>query len=263
VSGALSGKRVLVARAAGQTESAARALREAGAEPVVIPCIVIGPVGDGSALREAVRDVRDTDWVVFTSENGVAFTWAALEAEGLGRDAFGHARFAVVGSATLAALKARGVVADVVAKEFRGEGLATELVPRLGGPRRTPVSVVLFRAQDGGDALPKALIEAGAEVDVVPTYRTKARPEGAHQVRRLLETGELDVVVLSSGSIAESLADALGDDSTPLLGRVTVAAIGPVTGSAAARLGLRVDVVAREATIAGLVRALVEHLHRN
>jgi uroporphyrinogen-III synthase len=55
------------------------------------------------------------------------------------------------------------------------------------------------------------------------------------------------------------------DDRSPAgaLAGVQVACIGPITARAAEAEGLRVDVVASEHTIPGLVQAIVQHLEHS
>ncbi|HXG75811.1 MAG TPA: uroporphyrinogen-III synthase, partial [Gaiellaceae bacterium] len=60
-------------------------------------------------------------------------------------------------------------------------------------------------------------------------------------------------VVLASGSAARSLAAQGG------AGDALVVCIGPRTAEAAAEVGLRVGLVADEATAEGIIRALVSH----
>jgi len=63
-------------------------------------------------------------------------------------------------------------------------------------------------------------------------------------------------VTFASSSAVRNLAKLLGGD-TLLLERPLIACIGPVTAQAARRLGLRVDVIASDHTIGGLVEAMV------
>jgi len=254
----LAGKRVLIARAEGQSEGPAHLLTERGAEPVVIPAIVIGPPDDEAALLSVLGRLAAFDWVVFTSANGVEHTWRALERGGLGRDAFGGARFAVVGTATGEALASRGVTAHLQAKEFRGEGVATALLEAIravgGSPR-----VLLLRAQEARDVLPEALRSAGVAVEDVAVYRTRASAEGGASIRRQLAEGAVDVVVFSSGSTVDAVCDALGESAAEALARVTVACLGPVTVTSARARGVRVDVVPPVATFASVIDALDAH----
>jgi len=258
----LSGKRVLVTRAGAQAGSAAVLLREAGAEAVVVPTITIEPPSDPAPLAKAIADLRAGAyaWVAFTSANGVEGTWRAIEAAGENAGSFGAARLAAVGPATARALADHGLRVDVLAEESRGEGLAEAMLAAMkergaGKPPR----VLLARAARAREALALALRAAGCTVDVVAAYET--RPATGAAVDALgaeLDAGRLDAVLFTSGSTVDNLCDALGPRAAALLGRVRLASIGPVTSDAIRARGLRVDVEARETTVAGLIRALAE-----
>ena len=79
---------------------------------------------------------------------------------------------AAIGPGTAAELERRGVRADVVPERSVAEALveALETVPVEG--RR----VLVARAAEARDVLPKALEERGAEVDVLALYDTVAAP---------------------------------------------------------------------------------------
>jgi uroporphyrinogen-III synthase len=66
-------------------------------------------------------------------------------------------------------------------------------------------------------------------------------------------------VLLTSGSVARHLADALGESLRPSDEGVVFASIGPTTSAAARAAGLRVDVEAEEHTVEGLLEALRDH----
>jgi uroporphyrinogen III methyltransferase/synthase len=108
--------------------------------------------------------------------------------------------------------------------------------------------------------LPDTLRAAGCEVDVVAAYETRAISSAASAaLREALEAGGADIVLLTSGAIANSFVDALGDQAEILLERVTIASIGPVTSAAIRARGLAVDVEAAEYTVDGLLDALERH----
>jgi uroporphyrinogen III methyltransferase/synthase len=256
----LFGKRVLVTRAREQAEGAAGLLRDRGAEPVVVPTIEIHPPADLAALDRALAGMQAGayGWAVFTSANGVERTWTALRARGGDARAFGGARLAAIGPATARALEKLGLHADVVAKEFRGEGLAEAMLDALRAGPAAP-RVLLARAARARDVLPEALRQAGCTVDVVAAYETRApAPETVAELTRALEARRIDAVVLTSSSTVENLCDLLGGAALRLLGPLRIAVIGPVTGDTARARGLRVDVTAAQYTLPGLVRALEE-----
>jgi uroporphyrinogen III methyltransferase/synthase len=260
----LFGKRVLVTRAREQAGSTAALLREAGAEPVVVPTIEIHAPSDPAPLEKAVAALRAHEsvgahahpyaWIAFTSANGVERTWAAIVAAGGDARTFGGARLAAIGPATARALEQHGLRADVVAAEFRGEALAETMLATFGGG--TP-RVLLARAARARDVLPDALRQAGCEVDVVAVYETRPPPpEAIARLTRDLASGRIDVVTFTSSSTVENLCELLGAQAADLLAGPRIASIGPVTTATAEALGLRVDVTARQFTVPGLLEAL-------
>jgi uroporphyrinogen III methyltransferase/synthase len=277
----LFGKRVLVTRAREQAGSTAALLRDLGADPVVVPTIEIHPPSDPAPLAAAVAALlaagkgasvgvsagahaspyassyaSSYQWVAFTSANGVDFTWAALTAAGGDARAFGGIRLAAIGPATARALERRGLRADVVATEFRGEALAEAMLSSFegGAPR-----VLVARAARARDVLPDTLRAAGCEVDVVAAYETRSPPpESIARLARDLADGRIDIVTFTSSSTVENLCDLLGPRAVELLARSRIASIGPITTATASGRGLRVDLTAREYTVPGLVEALLE-----
>jgi uroporphyrinogen III methyltransferase/synthase len=254
----LFGKRVLVTRAREQAEGTADLLRERGAEPVVVPTIEIHPPADPAPLEQALTGLQTGayGWAVFTSANGVERTWAALRARGADARAFAGARLAAIGPATARALERLGLHPDVVAKEFRGEGLAEAMLDALRPGPAAP-RVLIARAAKARDVLPAALQQAGCIVDVVAAYETHAPPAATvAELTRALEERRIDAVAFTSSSTVDNLCDLLGEGAARLLGPARIAAIGPVTAGSARAWGLRVDVTAAEYTLPGLVRAL-------
>ncbi len=251
--GSLSGCRVLLTRPGEQGLRTAELLRERGAEPRVMPTIVIEPAADRPALEHALAHLGDYDWIAFTSENGVARSFAALGALGLDASARGTARIAAIGAGTAAALGAAGAHADLVAPESRGEGLAAAMLEAMAPGAR----VLILRAAEAREVLPDTLRARGCVVDVVAAYRTVAAPpEQLGAIAQALEAGEIDAALFTSASTLRTLCAYLGPRAAVLLGRVRVATIGPVTTQAAAAQGVRVDAEAREPTPLGLARAL-------
>lgn len=251
----LAGMSVLVTRARAQAATLSAALRAAGAEPVEWPTIRFdGPI-DPAPLDVALgRLVRGGyDWVVFSSANSVERVLARLDEVGLDRMALGRARVAALGSATSAALSGAGVRVDLVPPQFVAEAVVAALAERGVAGRR----VLYPHADLAGDALPSGLRALGAVVDAVQAYRTVPVTEVAPAVRTRVLRGEVDVITFASASSVRNLAASLGDAFGQLAARIVC--VGPVTATAARELGLRVDVVAEDATTDGLVAALVRH----
>lgn len=244
----LFGKRILVTRAREQASELARRLAELGAEPIEFPTIRIAPLDDYAQLDAALA--QKYDWVIFTSVNGVRFVWERLTALGRDARAFAGARLAAIGSATAEALAQHGLRADFVPREYVAEALAAQ-IGDVRGQR-----ILLPRADIARETLAHELRARGAHVDDIAAYRTvtiAASDPRAQEIRAQLERGEIDAITFTSSSTVRGFINCqLPIDNFQL----TIACIGPVTARTVRELGLRVDVVAEEYTIAGLVAAL-------
>ncbi|MGD1066278.1 MAG: uroporphyrinogen-III C-methyltransferase [Vulcanimicrobiaceae bacterium] len=243
----LFGKRVLVTRPAHQADDFAQQLWEVGAVPIVAPTIAIGPPPDPDAARAAAARVREYAWVVFTSRNGVDAFFDLLGELGRDARAFGDAKVAAIGPKTAAALSARGIRVDLVPQTYVNEAMADALLGRTQACDR----VLVFRAHEAREVLPETLYDAGRAVDVVAGYATRAVDDPS-----LAEKAEgADVVTFTSSSTVKGFLDNVPHGARLLVTK-TIACIGPITAQTAREAGIRVDVVADEFTVDGLLRAL-------
>ena len=99
------------------------------------------------------------------------------------------------------------------------------------------------------------LQEMGWEVDDVTAYRTVRAAPPAASIREAIKTGKFDAVVFTSSSTVRNLVGIAGKPHPTTV----VACIGPATAKVAEEHGLRVDVLAPEASAASLVDALAEY----
>jgi uroporphyrinogen III methyltransferase/synthase len=243
----LFGKRVLVTRPPAQAAEFAQQLWEAGAEPILAPAIAIAAPDDRAAATAAVARVRDYAWVVFTSRNGVDAFFDLLGASGKDARAFGDAKVAAIGPKTAAALTVRGIRVDFMPDVYVNEAVADGLAARTSAGDR----VLIFRAQEARDVLPETLRAAKRTVDVVAAYKTRYVDDP--ELRAKAERAE--IVTFTSSSTVHGFVHNVPDFAV-ILASKTVAAIGPITAAAVRGHGIRVDVVAEEFTVEGLVHAL-------
>jgi uroporphyrinogen III methyltransferase / synthase len=244
---ALFGKRVLVTRPAHQTDDFVARLREAGAEPILAPTIEIAPPPDLETARDAAGRVRDYAWIVFTSRNGVDAFFDRLAELGHHAGGFGDARIAAIGPKTAAALTIRGLRADLIPSAYVNEAVAEELLARTKPGDR----IVLYRAREARDVLPAMLRDRGRMVNDVTAYETRI----VHDPNLAKKTARADIVTFTSSSTVTGFVENVAD-AVQVLATKTVAAIGPITAKTAQHAGIRVDVVADEFTVAGLLHAL-------
>ena len=232
--GPLAGRSVVVTRARAQASPLAARLRALGARVVEAPAIRIEP------LEARLPDLAEFDLLCVTSPNGAQ---RLLEVAGDARALAGPA-IAAIGPGTAHALRAGGIVADIVPARAVAESLVEALAER---PVRR---ALIVRAEQARDVLPDGLRERGAQVELLPLYRTVAEPlEGA----ALDAARAADYVTFTSASSVRFYVQAAG---APRDGQ-RIVSIGPITSDALRERGLEAHVEAAEHTPDGLLAALV------
>jgi uroporphyrinogen III methyltransferase / synthase len=243
---------VLITRAGHQSAAFARALLAHGAEPILAPVIAIEAPDDAAAATRALDELPAHAWLVFTSQNGVDAFFARLDSRGGDARAIGSVKVAAIGERTAERLRSRGVRADLIPGAFISEEVARALIARTQPGDR----VMIYRAQEARDVLPRMLEDAGRRPTLVAAYKTVVAQDAAFREK----VARADVLTFTSASTVHAFCSLLGSDVAAAARGKSVACIGPVTASAAREAGLTVDVVAQVYTTMGLLEALETHL---
>ncbi len=248
----LSGARVLVPVTPTRRELA-DSLRAAGARVDEVQVLAIVPASDRGRLRDAVATWCDGgyDWLAVTSRNAVDALRQEAAAQGRSLNSpQPPAKVAAVGGSTAAACNEIGLsVRFVPARRRSASGMVDEF-PAGTGRVLAPLGNLAART------LPEGLSRKGWAVDHVEAYRTVDGPGLSPENLAELRGGEVDAVLLTSGSVAERLASPCAD--IPL--STMMVAIGETTASSARTAGLRVDAVAATPNHEGIVDTLTSIL---
>ena len=253
----LFGKRVLVTRARTQASSLSRLLLEHGAEPVEMPTIEIKAIPKTKELDKAILKLENYQWLVFTSVNGVESFFHRVYA--LNRDvrSFKGIKIGAIGTATARALENRGLRPDYLPQVYTSQGF----VAGLKNQNIVGCRFLLPRTDIAPRELADEITRLGAEVHEVIAYKTVSPNKAISQGRQMLLAGEIDIITFTSSSTVTNLLSLLSGEQE-VLERTTIACIGPTTAATAAKLGLRVDIVAQNHTIPGLIEAMEEYFQR-
>ncbi len=253
----LFGWRVLVPRTKDQAGGMTRRLASYGAVAEVVPTISVEPPRTPQQMERAVKGLVTGryEWIGFTSVNAVRAVREKFEEFGLDARAFAGLKIAAVGGVTAEALHQWGIVPDLVpVGEQSAQGLLDEWPPY--DDVLDPINrVFLPRADIATETLVAGLQDMGWEVDDVTAYRTVRAAPPAAPVREAIKSGDFDAVVFTSSSTVRNLVGIAGKPHASTV----IACIGPATVKTAEEHGLRVDVLAAEASADALVDALAEH----
>ncbi|MFL6515783.1 MAG: uroporphyrinogen-III C-methyltransferase [Chthoniobacterales bacterium] len=245
----LSGKRIVVTRTRKQAGVLSQKFRELGADVMEIPTIRIEPPTNLRDFAELVQDAHGYDWIVFTSANGVdAFFDLFYKLYDDARE-IGAVKIAAIGPATAQRVREFHFHVDLQPEEFVAEAVVREF-KKLGDVEN--LRILLARAEQARDVLPKSLSALGAIVDEGFAYRTVIETRDITGARDRFTGEGADLITFTSSSTVENFM-ALG---LPLPEGVKIASIGPITSQTVRQAGLKVDVEARRHDIEGLVDAV-------
>jgi uroporphyrinogen-III synthase len=261
IPGSLKGRRIGVTRAEQQLGEARRLFEAAGATVVDLPALAVTPPDDWGPLDDALEELEDFHWILFSSANGVESVQQRLLLRG---SSLAHRptglRIAAVGRKTAALLETLGATADFIPPEFVADSLI-EHFPVSGWGQR----LLLPRVQSGGrTVLAEAFAAAGARVVEVSAYETRCPDQWPSGAVQALERRELDAITFSSGKTVnhtcQLLERSFGETWRDRLRGVRLISIGPQTTARCLALLNRVDAEADPHDLAGLVQACARAL---
>lgn len=243
---------MLVTRSPEQAPAFAEALSKLGLDPVCVPTIEIVPPDSYDQLDLAIADLDRIDYLLLTSTNAVDAFFNRLSEKGI-TTLPEQLTTVAVGPKSAAAMKARGVAADLVPEDYRAEGVVALLKEKVSGKKLLYPKAGLAR-----DLIPTELGKAGAEI-IDPVAYTSATPsDAARKLKAALEAG-LDLLTFTASSTVKNFAALLDGADLTEAKQVPIASIGPLTTATAEKLGFSVIIEPEESTLEKLVDAIVKH----
>lgn len=239
----LAGRRVLLTRAADDSERWALRLAERGVTSEIMPCVRSEMLDDAATLDRLRTALQSADWLLFTSVRGVDAVARA------GVVLLPRLRVATVGEATAAAARAHFACTPYVAFGGTSRALGAELLALWSGNARAR-RIVVAGAEGGRDDAEQLLAQAGARVTRVNVYRTLPADPPATPRRDLARDGIDDVLLASPSAVAGLLNQARVGDTTRLF------TIGPTTSAAAIAAGLAVTGESATPDLDGLMEVM-------
>ncbi len=254
----LFGKRILVTRAADKAAALADQLASLGAEVEQLPAIELAPVKQNGFFRHAVEAIPQTDWLFFTSPEGIGRFASLLKPYRKDVRWLSGCRIGAIGPKTAAAIEAAGLHVDFVPKQFNQEGILDALPQRAARGKQA----LILSAEGSRDVLEEGLRARGMRVTKIPIYRAVIPKTMTRELTRLLHA-PFDLVTVTSASCVEHLSLALDTvGKRRVFSSWRFASIGPVTSAAVRARGGRVAVEATTSTIEGLVEGIAKVARR-
>ncbi len=251
----LTDKHILVTRATKHYPAMCRMVESRGANAVSLPCLAVEYLPD--MITSAMSLLDTCSDVLFTSVNGVHAVEKTMADHGRNlANAIQHKRVAAVGKKTARALAQSDIGIDIIPKNPSQDGLIDAYLAN-----GLPDSLLFFRAEEGRETLAEALSEQGVKVVTVPAYRTICPSDDAEDVLTMLRNGHIDAVLLGSAKTAMFYLQRTG--SLALANRPVIAVISEKMAIATRKLGLNVQVVAKDASFEAMLDALAGYFDQH
>lgn len=195
----------------------------------IIDCVA---VDDFSDADEAITHLDETDWLVFTSANGIRNFFPRLLDAGLDSRALANVQIAVIGRATGERLTDYGLTADICAAKESSVGLLAEFEQiDIKGAR-----VLLPQAKVASKVLPEGLTRMGAEVKTAAVYKTvEMEPLD-------VDFDYIDQVLFTSGSTVRAFVKFFGK----VPDNVKAYCLGEPTRNVARECGIEAEILQRD-----------------
>ena len=252
-------KNIIITRSKDKISDIKKLFTDQGAQIFDFPAIDVGYPDDLNPLDEALSEIDDFHWIIFSSSNGIKFVDERLrDLNTTLKECSKKLKIAVVGEKTSLTLCQLGIEPDFVPPDFVAESLI-ENFPISGYGLR----VFLPRVQTGGrNLIADQFRNAGSRVVEVAAYETRCPDSIPIETINAISDRKIDAMVFSSGKTVLNssflLEKEFGKEWLKFLDYAKLLTIGPQTSKTCEKIFGRVDREALKYTFEGLLDAAID-----
>ena len=252
-------KNIIITRSKDKISDIKKLFINKGAQIYDFPAIYVGYPDDLNPLDDALSEINDFHWIIFSSSNGIKFVDERLRNFNSSlKECSKKIKIAVVGEKTRLTLCELGIEADFVPPEFVAESLI-ENFPISGYGLR----VFLPRVQTGGrNLIANEFRNSGSRVVEVAAYETRCPDSIPIETINAIAKKKVDAIVFSSGKTVVNssllLEKEFGKEWLTYLVDLKLLTIGPQTSKKCEKIFGRVDAEAVKYTFEGLLDAAID-----
>lgn len=241
----LSDTGILVTRASHQAEPLCNLIKAHGGRVVFFPVVEIQPL-QSTVL---ISSICNSDIIIFISPNAVHCGLAALNKH----SQLSGKKIAAVGKATARALKAEGIVVDIMPL---GESDSEALLAHPGLQQVMGKTVVIVRGVGGRPLLGDTLLKRGAQLSYAEVYQRRCPT--ADSTPLLNQWSKIQVVTSTSINMLNNLILLMGEKGLPLLKRTPLLVISSRMLQSAKALGFQQIILANGASDQAILATLCQ-----
>ncbi len=236
----LFGKRFLIPKIGEKSTELKALLRQQGAAADEIQ---VGRIVRAERIFSA-GEMKQADWLIFTSQNGVEAFFEGLEKSRLDIRCLAGCRIAAIGGRTAKMLEGHGLYADLIPDEFHSDALADALKKQI-----SPQDRVWYLKAGNADRHLKAALEDCCRFEEIEVYENQAvKPD----LEKLPKPEEYDGILFTCASSARRLLEAAGNEWK----QCRAFSIGPKTTACLKECGMERITEADRADYEGMIGIL-------
>lgn len=255
----LKGRTILVTQAPQQAKRFTTLLKQKGARVLTCPTVDLIPHETAETVQY-LRQLKMYDWLIFVSQNAVAFFFQWLLKHRISKASVRGCRVAALGKAVREALKSHGLrvhLIQIVENPEPQHSMMNAFKGKICGKK-----FLILKSLDSQPIIIKLLKGKEGIVDTLPLYKTILPAENSKILLKYISEERIDAVTFTSPSTVHNFMKMLSPDRQLLkhMEFMTIAALGDITAKTVEEKGLQVRVKPSEFTIPAFVNTLSREL---
>ncbi len=227
-------------------------LEELGAAVTEMDYSTIVPYSENPALEQALAEIENYPWAVFTSPNGAEIFFDYLKKLKYDVRKLAGVQFAVIGTGTAAALEKHGIYPAFLPEKYDVESLAKGLCEMI----EKDENILILRAEQGSDILTEVLDAGGMTYTDVKIYDILVDEKKRQYANE--KAKEMDFITFASGSGVRGFMENGGSipESTKAV------CIGTSTAKILQKYGQREMLTAEKFNVDGIIDMILKEVEK-
>ncbi|CQR48044.1 uroporphyrinogen-III synthase [Paraliobacillus sp. PM-2] len=253
----LKGKKILVTRSSEQARPMMEGLYALGAEPKHVPLITF-QAKCVDENRKKLNQIKDYDWIFFTSANGVRFFFENMQYYQISQSQLKDVKFAVIGEKSEQTLQFYGYQASFLPSKYQATEMADQFVYFFGKDNR----VLLALGNKSSLEVQKVLTNKAIETEMIIVYETLNETAYQEALTKWIKQDKLDVYTFTSPSTVHSFDDqtkGIPDETAYIKNNRLCVCIGTTTEQAALASGFQQVLIPTKFTTEAMIQVISEY----
>lgn len=255
----LENQTLFITRSADDFDAAVKLIEPLGGNAICCPMISIRTPQDCTALDESIRNIKQYDWVFFTSANGVKYFCQRMNELGVDTSTLRQTPCGIIGEKTINIAAANGIQSAFTPTKADAKTFMKEFAHQ---HKITGKRFLIPTSQIAHDIIPNQIKEHGGTANKVAAYETVHTHEFKPEAISLLQVDQPYWILFTSSSTVDAFVTCL-KNLDYINATLMFASIGPSTTKTIHRHGYEPTVEATEYNMNGLINAITNHIKSN